>query len=265
MNTLATAERASSAQRPDRDVVGALLASLPPLTNVQRQAFRGQHSVAACDAASARVQAAAVHDEALAWLPLIERALIEAPLLVRRYGRARFAWLLECVRDLGDSLEMAGNGAPSDRVGHVLRTAKRVREDLLEALGVLVTGDDDERAALELAAGTTESTDALGASLRALARLADDWIDREAPLARALVASVDLSAADVEAARAAGHAVACGAHHDPHGDPPAVERAEGRVLLEMALVRRIFERAHGVDARVPLLVPGPATQAALAG
>lgn len=263
MNTATTTERASSAPSVDRAVVGALLASLPPLTNIQRQAFRSQHTATQCDEASAHVHAVGVHDEVLAWLPLIDSALADAPLLVRRYGRTRFAWLIECVRDLGDSLEMAVGGVPAERAERVVRGALRVRDDLIEALGVLAAGDDGERTSLERALGSADSADALSASLRSLARLADDWIDREAPLARALVASVDLCAADVEAARAAAHAVVGGASHDPHADPPAVERAEGRVLLEMALVARIFERAHRADPRAPLLVPGPATRAAL--
>ena len=264
MNTFAVPERAASTTRVDRAVVGALLAALPPITNIQRQAFRCQFTPAECDRKSARVEAAVVHDEALPWLPLVDRTLAPAPLLVRRYGRDRFAWLLECLRDLGEGLRMAGDGAPSERAEHIHRTALRVRDDLLETIAMLAAGDDAERARLEAAAGSAATPEALGASLRALARLADDWMDRDAPLARALVTSVDLSAADVEAARAAAHAVAGGAAHDPHGHPPAVERAEGRVLVEMGLVLRIFERAHRWDERVPLLVPGRAIRAALA-
>ena len=105
----------------------------------------------------------------------------------------------------------------------------------------------------------------LAASLKALARLAEDWTDHEGPATRALVASVDLGAADVEAARAAAHAVGVdhGAHAGDPGELRAVSRAAGRVLLEMGLAMRIFERAHRWDRRVPCLIPGPATRAAL--
>jgi hypothetical protein len=83
---------------------------------------------------------------------------------------------------------------------------------------------------------------------------------------RALVASVDLTEADVEAARAAAHAMAPrqDVSDEEHANLRAVGRAEGRVLLEMGLAMRIFERAHRWDRRVPRLLPGPATRLALA-
>lgn len=269
---VARAEQSSSAVSKglDASVVGTLLATLPPLTNIQRQAFREQFTLAQCDAIGMLAEAPAVHREALAWLRPIERTLTRHPLLVRRYGRTRFAWFLECIRDLGEALEIrrGGDNPPSafhERAERVQRAALRIREELIEAISVLASGDERESARLAEAAGATDAPEQLGASLHALARLAEDWIDHEGPVARALVASVDLTEADVEVARAAAHAMA--PHQDvseaDHANLRAVGRAEGRVLLEMGLVMRIFERAHRWDRRVPRLLPGPATRGAL--
>ncbi len=47
-------------------------------------------------------------------------------------------------------------------------------------------------------------------------------------------------------------------------DLPAVNRAEGRVLLEMRGAMRIFAKANEKSRDVPRLVPGKATRAVLA-
>jgi hypothetical protein len=273
MGNIASTERRSSTsdKGPDASIVGALLATLPPLTNVQRQAFREQFTLAQCDAIGVLAAAPAVSREALAWLRPIDRTLARHSLLVRRYGRARFAWFLECIRDLGEALEIRrGGGAPSStrhaRAERVRRAALRIREELIEAISVLAEGDEGESERLAAAAGAADTPEELSASLHALARLAEDWMDHEGPVTRALVASVDLTVADIEAAHAAAHAVA-GGHGDreeDHGDHRAVGRAAGRVLLEMGLAMRIFERARRWDRRVPRLLPGPETRAALA-
>ena len=72
---IARAERRSSAglKSLDASVVGTLLATLPPLTNVQRQAFREQFTLAQCDAIGMLAEAPSVYREALAWLRPIDR------------------------------------------------------------------------------------------------------------------------------------------------------------------------------------------------
>jgi hypothetical protein len=71
---------------------------------VASQAFRQQLTPAQCDAIGMLAEASSVHREALAWLRPTDRTLTRHSLLVRRYGRARFAWLLESIRDLGQAL-----------------------------------------------------------------------------------------------------------------------------------------------------------------
>jgi hypothetical protein len=271
MGTLATAARRSlgGPRSADASLVGAILATLPPLSNVERQAFREQFTAAQCEAAGVLANAGAVHRTALSWIRPIDRTLTRHPLLVRRYGRARYAWFLESVADLGEALERgrdAGEpGAAGARAERLRSLALRLREELIEAVSVLAGSDEDAGGRLAHAAGAADTPEQLAASLHALARLAEDWMDHEGPLTRALVASVDLSAADVESARAAAHALASTKNggHDGHTDVPAANQAAGRVLLEMGLAMRVFERAHRWDHRVPHLVPGPETRAAL--
>ncbi|APR87303.1 hypothetical protein A7982_12652 [Minicystis rosea] len=240
---------------------------------MQRQAFRKQFTRAHCSAAGASAEGAAVLAEALGWLPLIEDALARYPRLVRRYGRTRFAWMLECVWDLWEAKERQeapseGMGTPSRRSARARDAAMCARDDLILAISVLAEGDKAEHARLAPALGDAESPEALAASLHVLARLAGDWLEREDHAARALVASIDLTVADVEVALAAAHAVISGngvpEAHDEGQDPPAVHLATGRVLLEMGLARHVFERAHQWDERVPQLVPGPASLVVLA-
>ena len=263
----------ASTAAPERSTVGAYLAALPPLTNVQRQAFREQFTRARCSAAGARTEGAAVLAEALGWLPLIDDALSRYPRLVRRYGRTRFAWLLECIWDLDEAREVqdmrgAGSGAPSRRSERARAAAVCARDDLILALGVLAEGEPTARASLASAVSAADTPEALAASLHALTRLAGDWLERDDRAARALVASIDLTAADVEVALAAAHAVSSRngvpEPHDEGQDAPAVNLAEGRVLLEMGLARDVFELAHRWDERVPQLVPGPASRVVLA-
>jgi hypothetical protein len=268
------AKRASG-KAPPRGIssIDPLLAALPPLTNIQRHAFRDQFSLLQCDEAGELTKSTDVYREALAWAPIVDRTLTRAPHAIRRYSRARFAWFLECLRDLAEAIEAqrSGNASPDVarlRAARAQTTALAMREELIEALSVLAGGDVLQRRLLEAASGATDTPEALASSLRALCRLAEGWLEHESPGARALVASVDLTAADIDAARAATHALAFATYEAAHGvrserDAPAVNRIEGRVLLEMRLVLRIFERAHPHNHLVPKLTPSPALRDAL--
>jgi hypothetical protein len=279
----ATPTSTKKAKSPPRDalprvaspVIDPLFASLPPLTNVQRQAFRDQWSPLLCDEAGELTESADVYQEASGWAPIIDRTLNKVPQAVRRYSKARFAWYLECLHDLGQVMDaqLSGQRSPNaarHRVEGARKTALTIHAELIEALTVLAGGDILERRALAAATGATDTPDALASSLRALSRLAEGWLERESPSARALVSSIDLTTADLDAARAATHALAFASYEAAHGtrsdrDAPAVNRAEGRVLFEMGLVMRIFERAHLLNNLVPKLTPRPALRIALCG
>jgi hypothetical protein len=254
------------------ELAGSILETLPSLTNAQRRAFLGRFSSAQCSAAGAQPDARAVRQQALAWLPLIHRAVVRRPRSIRRYGAARFAWLLERLLDLDETIE-ARSGAPASadvercRRAGAERRARAVFEDLATTFAVLAGGDANERLRLEAWDGAPATHEALATSLRASIVLAEDWLEREGEEPRALVASVGLTKADIEAAHAALHALAAaGADATTEGRRAAragisIECAAGRVLLELEVVARVFEQAREHDGRVPRLAWSPSLRA----
>jgi hypothetical protein len=221
-----------------------LLLGLPPLTQAQRSAFRSQFSDAQCDALGTRTKAEAVGRDARAWAATIDASLRKHPDVLRRYGKARFAWFLECIRDLYQALDAqraarGSVGASKRQAGYAREAARAAREDLLEALEMIVGGSEAERESLSAASGAARSNEEIARSLRSLADLAEGWLKE----------------------RAAGDATLEG--KGTARDAPAVNRIEGRLLLEMRIVMRVFARAHERNAVVPRLTPGPGTRPVL--
>ena len=263
----------------DADVgaVANLLHDLPPLSDVQREAFRSRFSDAQCDAWGTRTKASAVAKEAVAWCATIHRALRDFPHALGNYGEPRLAWLLECVRALQD--EMAAQQQANSDVAPGVQALEKaiasghdVRGRLLETLAVLVGAREDERAILEGASGhVTSDALTLADSLSSLAELAAGWLARGDAVNRALVASTTLGPSRVDEARAAARAIRAAAGTKTLGGAPSVRdsaivnRAEGRVLREMRVAMQIFEAAHGRDKAIPRLVAGPGTKAVLVG
>ncbi|AKF11675.1 hypothetical protein [Sandaracinus amylolyticus] len=253
----------------------SLAASYPTLGEAQQRAFLGQVSIAKCAELGARTKAEGVYRDAQKWAPIIHTALQQHPVALRRYGRARFAWFLLCLRELGERVATQKgkrSKATSARTAleRAIDEAKAVRALIAEALELLAAGDPKAEAAYAAAFGVADSLDALRDSLAALADLADETLRATDATTRALVESVDLTADDVRLAREAHAALgaarstrivegAAGTH-----DEPATSRAEGRMLFEMRLVMGVFEAAHRRTALVPRLTPGPATRSALA-
>ncbi|UJR84867.1 hypothetical protein [Sandaracinus amylolyticus] len=253
----------------------SLAASYPTLGEAQQRAFLGQASTAKCAELGARTKAEGVYREAQKWAPVIHAALQQHPVALRRYGRARFAWFLLCLRELGEGVA-AQKGRQSKATSarsaleRALDEGKAVRALLAEALELLAAGDPKAEAAYGAAFGSAETLESLRDSLAALAELADAQLRASDASTRALVESVDLTPDDVRLAREA-HA-ALGAARSTRfvegtasgQDEPATNRAEGRMLFEMRLAMGVFESAHRRTALVPRLVPGPATRATLA-
>lgn len=257
------------------DVLDRLLAGRPPLTTAQHNAFARRFSDAVCEAMGGRTKSEGVLDDSIAWTAIMDKALKKHPAELRRYGAARFVWFLGCIRALLDAREEQqvahGNtGAAKDRAARAQKAAVAAREELLETMEALVEDHDEGEAALARAAGGTDKPDAIVDSIRAIAKLARGWLARKDDEAAALVESVGLTLAEVEAAEAAADALAdAGTDRTIEGrvvvrDTPPVNRAEGRVVLEMRAAMRIFARANRRNGEVPKLSPGPATRGVLA-
>ncbi len=252
-------------------VEARLLADLPPLTNAERSAFRAQFPEAKCDDFGGRTKSEGVIAEARAHAGTIAKALKKHPAALRRYGLTRFAWFLECIAalDAAREAQLAAEGSASaakGRAARALATAAETRDDLLDALTTIAQGNPSDLHALETATGSSANAGKLAASLRGLTGLARSWLARPEENARVLAASVGLGTGDVDAAEAAGDALeAASGDKTLEGrtlvkDSPSVNRAEGRVLLELRLVMRVFARVNERNKEVPRLAPGAATR-----
>ncbi len=254
--------------------VADLLAALAPLTNAQRTAFHRQHAASRCDALGARTKSLGVVKDASDWAPTIHKALAKFPTDLRRYGPARFAWLLECVLALVDARaaqEADGGAAPAAKAAldRARGAARDARRDLVEALETLGAGDAETEAAIARAVAAGGDDEAQAGALAALAGAARGWIGRADAESKALVASVGLTIGEVDSAEnAAGELGAAVGSKTLAGrlefrDSAAVNRAEGRVVCEMRLAMRLFASAHERNKLVPKLTPGPGTRAVL--
>jgi hypothetical protein len=257
------------------DVVERLLAEQPSLTAAQRGAFSDRYSGAACEEMGGRTKSEGVLANALEWTGPMAKALKKHPQPLRRYGSARFAWFLESIRALADAREAqqiadGATGIAKTRAQRAQTSALASRDDLLETLEALVEGDGEAEDAVARAARITEKPDTIVTSIRALAALARGWLAREDAGALALVESVGLALGEITTAAQAADALdAAGADRTIEGrvvvrDLPAVNRAEGRVLLEMRGAMRIFAKANEKSRDVPKLVPSKATRGVLA-
>lgn len=264
----------TSAARAKRSVVDELLEDLPPLSIVEREAFRALFDDAQCQALGGRTDAAQVRAEAAAWAEIIDEALKAHPNALRRYAPARFAFFLEQVRDLGRAIvaQRRRGKDPSESARWLLDlqrvAALSVRDELLSVLRLLAGGNARERELLAFAAGGAETDEALADSLEGLATHAHKWLERRDPQTLALVASVSLRESDVDAGRSAEMALrdalklaqtpAAAAAADV--DLPTTDRVEGRVLLEMRVAMSVFAKAREKNHLVPRLVPGAGTR-----
>ncbi|HEX2573142.1 MAG TPA: hypothetical protein VH877_26575, partial [Polyangia bacterium] len=108
----------------------------------------------------------------------------------------------------------------------------------------------------------------VAAGLEALAALVDGWEKRGDEVLEVLLAAQNLTGDDVARARATALRLRR-AYEGTRGervevrDPPAVNRIEGRVLLEMRTARRAFDAARAKNKLVARLVPGRGTRGVL--
>lgn len=202
-------------------------------------------------------------------------ALAKHPSDLRRYAPARFAWFLECVRNLADARaqEQARGGAAAASkllAEQAERNASAARASLLETLDELVDGNDAEEKSLAASTGSADRPDRVVASIASLAAFARGWLARGDDTSKTLVASVGLTLAEVESAEKAGEALAAataGTTMDGKvvsRDTPPINRAEGRLLYEMKAAMRIFGSANARNKDIPKLSPGAATRSILA-
>ncbi len=249
-----------------------ILASWPPITDVERAAFNGQYRDDKCQQLGARTQSDAVRNEAVGFARVIDGALRKFPQALRRYGASRFVYFLESIvaleRTRAESSDK-GAGAARNSLDHSVSVAKASRRDLLHALEQLTGDSDVEQGSLDDARGHGEKPSDLVESLHALARLADGWLRRTDGESKALVASLDLQRGDVDHAWGTADDLdlaiqqASGERRSGGKDSRDVNIVEGRVLLEMRYAMRAFAHARESAAGVPALNAGAGTRGVL--
>jgi hypothetical protein len=257
----------------------ATLASLLPrwaaLDPKHRRAFQKLATDQDRSKLGARTKGIGVLQDGIAWATQMDAALRQyGSGALKAYSPARYVYFLESLASLAEQLTAAR--AKNKNVGAARGTAASRRDDaiaardnLLSPLRTFAGSRDAERDALDEATGSIDSDDRLGQSLADLAALTREWLalaDEDSVfLAADAGLTADLAAAAVTAARALTGSAA-GAKLEGHvagNDPPLVNLAEGRVLLEMKEAMRLFAEANARHPAVKKLSPGPATRAVL--
>lgn len=250
-----------------RAVIGSLLAQQPGIEEVQRGAYAALLGPVQADELGKKTRAADVLADAVRWAVQMDADLRKYPAALR-YSRARFAFFLESVKALEETIGATEErqkkiSSRRDAAGEREAAAKRVRDELVEALRTFAGRRPDERAALEEALGQTDSTEKLLVSLNALRALGQSWLKRDDDVSRVLLAEAGIDGALLARVREATMAVrdaATGATVEGRArvaDPPEVNRIEGRVLFEMKEARRIWNGANARIGLVQKLTPSP--------
>jgi hypothetical protein len=256
-------------------VLAALLPDFPQLTASQRSAFAARYADSLCEVWGNRTKSEGVLREALGFASLMAKALKAHPAALRRYSPARFSWFLSCISALIEAraLQSAGGSAAAEKkvlLAQAEVRAREARKELLATLSELCDGNDAEEQRLAEAAGTADTPSRVIASITALAAFGRGWVERSDEMGKELVASVGLTLAEVEEAEATAEGLSkAGAEKTLEGrviprDTPPVNRAEGRVLLEMKAAMRVFASANERNTDIPKLTPQDATRAVLA-
>lgn len=249
--------------------------NLPPLGDVDRAAFLSQYSDEDCEALGTVTKGENVRNEAGGWLVKVDQVLRGPDGASVVYPPERLRFFVECYFDLDRALErqQAAQGKALERknaVDDALDPAVAAEEELYEALDAVAGNRPVERRALDTAAVPGKLPEERAARLRKLAALGRRWRRSKDPQLAALVRTARLSEAHLQAAERAAATLssartsARGARLNPRDEPP-VNRAEGRVLVEMRYVMKRFDAAHRRNPSVPRLVPGPATRKAIIG
>jgi hypothetical protein len=266
------AEEAQAAVLDASHVDAALkkfLAQHPAISDAQRAAYSALIDPEQADELGKRTRAADVRDEAIRWAAQMDGALRMYPGAFRRYSPARFVHFLECTRTLHkviraedekrSKVKVARGTAESER-----QAALDARKDVISALRTYAGQRPKERQELKQATGVTDSLENLAKSIAALVALGQRWLGRQDETSKILATEANLTAdvlqAATDAAAGLGTATAdaLAEGHARSKDTPPINRAEGRVLLEMLEARRIWNEAHERSGLVQKLNPGPA-------
>lgn len=263
-----TAEGATSSRVAQALV--AMRARQPTIDDALREAFRRQRTDAYCTLLGGRTRGALVFRDAMAWARRIDGALKKPDRSGVPITGEHFAWYLECLEALRLGLvAKAGAADGSGDAAQALDAARRLGDAvavrLARRLREVAGGDPAWTHELAEAQANTGVEDATVTRLRGLAGLVERWLDRGDAGIRALLAVHGVAAEDARRARAAARALDDALDAKPAAnavarDTPAVNLAEGRVLVCMRQFRKMLAEAREEGRTTLVLVPGPATR-----
>ena len=243
-----------------------MLALVPAIGAEERMAFTSQFTPSACAKLGAQTRSGAVRECAVGWAARVLFAVTGSEKDRVPYSAARLAFVLELIVAL-DAARSANTKTKA--VSGALRTARdlaRQRLALLRkrlvALLLRATQGDDVTTAEVTQLRDQGNTDRGSAeSVQRLAKVAHKIL--AGTKAQKLVAgSIGLNASRVDGAEAAAKAlldaregVALGASGTSQRDSTAVNLVEGRLLLEMRIMRASITEARQDGASLMALVP----------
>jgi hypothetical protein len=219
-----------------------------------------------------RTRADGVRREGVAWAVAIDQAFTRYPALIEEhYSKMRFAYFLDRLAALNAAIEAqttrrGDQGVAQTTAGDSEQAARDARRRLLAKMRGFAGHRASERALLDEATGRTDDVEALGASIRALVKLGQTWLERQDNKSKIQAASAGLTERALNEALAAAEGLTKAATdvtlagRRPAADAPEVNLLEGWVLHEMAEAQRCFDEAHSATRIVPRLQPGPATR-----
>jgi hypothetical protein len=244
-----------------------LQARWPGLSDNEIEAFGSLVSNAQADGLGMKTKAEDVLREATRWALVIDEALRSyGDGALKAYSPRRFAYLLHTATKLEAVLGRTQGKRPSTEGSrtHAEDTRKEAmtaRAEAVERLSTYAGLRAAERTQIEdaMLTDTDTSADLLVRSLRKLAFLEIDWLERNDPTSKVLAENAGLAYANAEALRAYADmlsakkvaAILSGRTDDQ--DTPTVNRIEGRVLFELREAKRVFDGAHAKNAVVPQL------------
>lgn len=250
-------KKAAAPKRAERLAV-KLLTTLPALDDKRRKAYRAAFTDAQCEAWGVQTKAEAVLADAERVVESVQARIRNGG--VTGYSAHRLAWLCHLMVDLEDAIatQRAPNGsqARAERNAAVA-IADRARKRLVAGLMSMAGGDAALRQQIAERNETSPTPHVLESSLTGLIQLALRWrrtehgevLGDDAGVTEAFLSSVS---AVVDSLREANeHTYGEGAGRDS----AETNRIEGRVLRELAFLRRALRLAKELGETVPPFPP----------
>ena len=262
----APAKKAVSLVEAKMPTLAQMLSRVPPIGAEERGAFTGQFAQSECIEMGKQTRSVAVRECAVKWAAEMLSAVTGPEKELVPYSPERLSFVLELIvnldaeRDKNTKTRVDSGALRSDRDLARTRLAA-ARKRLVPALQRATQGDDSASAEVARLRDQGSSDRESAESTQGLVKVGRKLINGT-NAQRIVASSIGLTAARLDAADAAAKGlldarddVALGASGAVQRDSPTVNAIEGRVLLEMRIMKASIEDAREDGASVMALVP----------